>query len=247
MMRIFARFGVVVAVALVIASVATPLVLWRSGRSSLREARELSAKAAEEEAQLREENLRLSNLVGQASQALSAEEGQELLRLRSEIGRLRGELREADKLREENQRLKTPSPAMAALQAPRSAAELETELSTQTIDAMKDICRELPAALQKFANDHGQQPRSLPELRNYLPTTDGRKMPGLYTFAFVREEGPQAGDLLILREEGLRGRLDGKMARVYGFRDGSAVEVTSADGNYEAWEKQHLSAPASNP
>src|SRR6266850_3991835 len=135
------------AVALVIASVAIPVVLWRSTRFRLQEAKELSAKGAEEVAQLTEDNQSLSNLVGQAKQSLSTEEAQELLRLRSEIGRLRGEMRDADKLRQENQLLKTPSPAMAALQAPRSAAELETELSMQTIDAMKDLCRELPAAL----------------------------------------------------------------------------------------------------
>ena len=235
------------AVALVIASVAIPVVLWRSTRFRLQEAKELSAKGAEEVAQLTEDNQSLSNLVGQAKQSLSTEEAQELLRLRSEIGRLRGEMRDADKLRQENQLLKTPSPAMAALQAPRSAAELETELSMQTIDAMKDLCRELPAALQNFLNYHDSQPPSLPELRNYFPTVNGRKMPGLYTFTFVRDEGPKPGDLLILREEGSRGKLDGTMARVYGFRDGSAVEVTTPDGNFDPWEKQHLSPPSSTP
>ena len=241
------KLRLAMAVALVIASVAIPVVLWRSTRFRLQEAKELSAKAADEVAQLTEDNQRLSNLVGEAKQALSTEEGQELLRLRSEIGRLRGEMREADKLREENQRLKMPSPAMAALQAPRSAAELETELSMQTIDAMKDLCRELPAALQKFLNDHGNQPQSLPELRNYFPMVNGRKIPGLYTFTFVRDEGPKPGDLLILREEGARGKLDGTMARVYGFRDGSAVEVSTSDGNFDLWEKQHLSPSPSGP
>jgi hypothetical protein len=241
------KLRLVMAIALVIASVAIPVVLWRSARSGLQEAKELSTKEADEVAQLTEDNQRLSNFVGQAKPSLSTEEAQELLRLRSEIGRLRDEMREADKLREENQLLKMPSPAMAALQAPRSAAELETELSTQTIDAMKNICKELPVVLQKFANDHGRQPPSLPELRNYFPTVDGRKMPGLYTFTFVRDEGPQPGDQLLLREEGSREKLDGTIARVYGFRDGSAVEVSTSDGNFDLWERQRLSPSPSGP
>src|SRR6266568_887016 len=118
---IMAKLRLVMTVSIVVASVAIPVALWRSAQSRLQEAGELSAKAAEEETQLTEDNQRLSNLVREAKRPLSAEEGKELLQLRSEIGRLAGEIRQADKLREENQRLKPPSPAMAALQAPRSA------------------------------------------------------------------------------------------------------------------------------
>ena len=244
---ISAKLRLCMAAALVFASVALPFVLWRSGRASLQEVREVSAKQAGELAQLTQDNQRLSNLVAQAKQPLSAEQIKELLRLRSEIGRLRAETHEADKLRGENHLLKATSAAMASPQIPRPPAELEAELSTQTINAMKNLCLELPLVLQKFANDHNNQPPSLPELRNYFPSTDGRRMPGLYTFTFVRDEGPKPDDLLILREEGSRGKLDGKMARVYGFRDGSAIEVTSEHGNFDAWEKEHLSTPSSAP
>src|SRR5258706_11864121 len=80
MTRPMSKPGLAMAVALVIASVAIPVVLWRSTRFSLREANELSAKVADEVAQLTEDNQRLSNLVGEAKQSLSPEEGQELLR-----------------------------------------------------------------------------------------------------------------------------------------------------------------------
>ena len=121
-----------------------------------------------------------------------------------------------------------------------SEAERNGQLAIETVQAMNNIVAALPAALQKFANDHnGRRPTSFSELRNYFPISEGRRMPGLYTFEFIRDEGPQPGDALILREAGVR-RRSGTSSRVYAFGDGRVVERTLNDDGFEAWEKQHL-------
>jgi hypothetical protein len=234
-------FGLVSVVAVV--SAAMPFATQRYAQTKLQKAQEFLEQQAGEMGRLTAENERLSELAAEAEQALSAEQVAELLKLRNEIGRLRSETNEAHKLREENRRLQAASTAMPYPQSQLPPAELEAELSAQTINAMKSICLELPLALQKFANDHSNQAPGLSELRDYFPTIGGHKMPGLYTFDFVRDDGAKPGDALILSEQGSRQKLEGTWARVYGFRDGSAVEVISEGDNFDAWEKQHLSSP----
>ena len=113
---------------------------------------------------------------------------------------------------------------------------------------MKGMLQALPGALDRFAQDHGGKgPAEFSELRKYFPKVDGRRMPGLYTFQFVREEGPKSGDALILKEQSYRSR-SGKASKIYGFSNGQAVEITVADDNDEAqrnfahWESQSLDA-----
>src|SRR5882672_6845504 len=85
------------------------------------------------------------------------------------------------------------------------------------------------------------------ELRNYL-TRDGHRLTGVYTFEFVREQGPRPGDALILREISPRSK-DGKNVRVYGFADGRAVEMSFHDEEqYDGrdqirWERAQLGLP----
>ena len=72
-------------------------------------------------------------------------------------------------------------------------------------------------------------------------------MTGLYTFEFIRDEGPIPGDALILRESMWR-EASGIFARVYGFSNGEATEVrlpTNADDpeqNFQKWEQRQLAS-----
>ena len=230
---IMPKLGAGIVCALVIVSVVSPLALQRSAASKLRKVNDSLAQQAGQLTQLTVENEHLSRLADAArsAQPLSADQINELLKLRNEIDRLRGETNGIQKLRAENRRLKLGP----------TAPEFEAELSAQTIEAMKRVSLELPNALQKLAREHGDRNPNFSELRNYFPAFEGRRMPGLHTFNFVRDEGPRPGDALILCEESTRWQSDGKAAKkVYGFTDGTAVEVTSEDGDFAAWEKQHL-------
>ena len=85
--------------ALVVAGVATPLIIQRQTQVSLREENQALRQQTEETAlqlsQLSAENLRLSNLISQAGGSGSSQNGSsnELLKLRAEVTRLRQEQR----------------------------------------------------------------------------------------------------------------------------------------------------------
>jgi hypothetical protein len=114
---------------------------------------------------------------------------------------------------------------------------------------MKGILPAVPEALENFAHDHnGQRRADFSELRKYFPKVNGARMPGLYTFRFVREEAPKPDDTLILKEQSWRS-LSGNAVKVYGFSNGQVVEVTFPDDdqaqrNFARWESQHLDAAA---
>ena len=98
------KFSVVVAI--MVASVAAPLLIQRHARIQWREREALLRQQAEEFAKLSAENKRLANLVAQPTgSVLSSDQFSELIKLRGEIGRLRQEASETARLRATNQHL----------------------------------------------------------------------------------------------------------------------------------------------
>jgi hypothetical protein len=222
-------------------------VEWRERDESLRQqARQLSQLAAETE--------RLSNLVAQPQppRPLSQEQLRELLRLRNEITWLRQQTNLAHQLQEENRQSLAGATGAQNQQTQLSPEALAEQLSSETTEAMKNLLAALQPALRKFAMEHSNRvPGELLEPRDYFPSSEGPKLL-LHSFQFVpgaQLMGAPAG-ALVLREATLHGRPNGKWARVYGFADGSVIEVTDDDvgEDFDAWEKQHLAqSPASGP
>jgi hypothetical protein len=232
------KLGVVCAVVLI--SVALPLALLHRAQGKWREKQESLRQQAGRLAQWAAENERLSNAVVRLkpAPALSDEQLRELLRLRSEVGELRRQTNLIRELRNENRRLHDRAIAGPDQTARMSEAELDAALAAETIEVGKGIARELPGALQRFAQAHtNAMPAEFSELRGYFPTAGGR-LPGLLLFEFARDTGPQPGDALILRESGSREGPDGKWRRVYAFSDGRVVEALSEDGEFDEWEKE---------
>ncbi len=95
--------------AVLVAGVATPLVVQHQSETKLREENELLRQQVGQLTQAYAENTRLSNLVARAkeSQALSEDQLSELLRLRWEVGLLRGQTNELARLRRENRQLRS--------------------------------------------------------------------------------------------------------------------------------------------
>jgi hypothetical protein len=153
------------------------------------------------------------------------------------------------RLQSENQRLEASSPVSPHPQASMSESESDAALATETLQAMKNISAALPAAMQAFAAAHnGQSPKRFSNLTKYFPTNDGRRLPGLFNCAFVRDEGPQPGDTLILQEAGSRLLPDGATReRIYAFSDGTTVPVrhpnSQPDQDFEVWEQDHMKSP----
>ncbi len=230
-MRTALRIGL--AGALVALSAGVPWALQHHARLGLRARRDALEQQAGRLSLLAEENGRLSNLVAQAkaSPALTGEQLRELLRLRNERRSLAEQTNLLARLQDENSQL--------------SPAELQTALSAEMVEAMKRILPALGPALHKYALTHPNQPPpgSLDELQDYFPTVAGRRMAGLQTFQFARDEAPRLGDALVLRGDVGRQPGDGSDVRIYGFSDGRVVEVASEDGHFDHWEAQHIGSP----
>ena len=227
------------ACALLAISAGVPWVLQHHAQVVLRARQDALKEQAARLSLLAEENGRLSNLVAQAkaSRSLTAEQLRELLRLRNE-----------KRLLAEQTNLLARLAAGTSDQPQLSPTELVTAMTAEMVEAMKRILAALQPALQRYAPDHSNQaPDSFRELQDYFPLVDGRKMVGLLTFRFVRDEGPspggpRPGDALILRGDAGRRPGDGSEVRIYGFSDGRVVEVSSEDGRFKDWEAQYLTS-----
>ena len=229
-----------IAGALIAVSAGVPCALQHQVQFELRARRDALQQQAGRLSLLVEENRQLSNLVVQSkvSSPLTAEQLRELLKLRNEKRWLAEQTNLAARL----------APGTSD-QAQLSPAELTTALAAEMTEAMKRILPALQPALQKYTLAHSNQPpNSFSDLQDYFPSVAGRKMAGLRTFEFVREdreEGPRPGDVLMLRGDVGRRPGDDTEMRVYGFSDGRVMQVSSKDGHFDDWEAQHLtSAPA---
>ncbi len=227
-MRTAFRIGIVGA--LITLSAGVPWALHNHARIELRARLDALRQQAGRLSFLVQENGRLSNLVARAkaSPPLTGEQLRELLRLRNERRALAEQTNWVAGLPGEN-----------SLASP---AQIHRAESAEMVEAMKRILPCLQPALDLYALAHSNQPPagSLSDLEDYFPMVDGRKMAGLHTFHFARDDAPRPGDALLLRVD-VPG--DGTHARIYGFSDGRVVEVTSEDGRFGDWEGQHFSSP----
>ncbi|MDB6015546.1 MAG: hypothetical protein JWR19_35 [Pedosphaera sp.] len=232
---------------LLIASVVTPLVVRHSNQEILQEKEEALRQQAEQLAQFRAEKEHAASV--KLARSFSEAQLAELLRLRSEAGKLRQQMKAMQGLREENQRLEDGAAAVQPEKVQMSSEEFADKVSPEIMEAMKTIIQELPAAWQRFANDRTNEvptlmPAQFSELRKYFPAPGGQIMAGLRSVEFVRDGGPVPGDALFLREERPRKGADGKWRRVYAFTDGRVLEATVDDSEFGQWERQYLGAPA---
>jgi hypothetical protein len=222
-----------------------PFVIRMHFEAELRQNRE-ALRAQAERLQALQSGKTATAAASNPADALSSEELSELLRLRAQIGLLREQTNLMEKLGQENARRKSKSEEQTG--TPKSESQLAEELSIDTVACMVTILQELPSAFERFAADHdGKAAASVFELRDYL-SRDGHRLTGVYTFEFVREGGPKPGDALILREISPRSK-DGKNVRVYGFADGSAMEMSFPDEEQDGrsqirWERAQLGLPS---
>src|SRR5262245_16878919 len=122
----------VLVLALVAGCLALPLAAHYRNRSRLARLDQSIQHQAAELANCFSENQRLSNAVAGAS-ATAPPDLSELLKLRSEIGRLRAATNTLQRLQAENQRLRDRSTNASRSFASMSEAELREELSAETI------------------------------------------------------------------------------------------------------------------
>ncbi len=168
----------------------------------------------------------------------------ELLKLRGEVGILRRQGSELEKLREEKRQ---PNAGLAAAQNHLAQSPVGAYVRRQidTVSAM----RQLALAMRVYAIDNASQfATRFDQLTNELAgVTNFEGNIGLDTFEFVNTglvNDTMLGKI-ILRERIPRQAPDGKWERVYVLSEGNVQTIKSKDGNFDAYEKSGaVSAPS---
>jgi RNA polymerase sigma factor (sigma-70 family) len=210
-------------------------ILEKSSAEQAHQLRQERDDAANQLAQLRTDNERLNRNTS------------ELLKLRGEVGGLR---RQASPvvLQAENNKLKT-----ALAEAQESVELVFQARRSATVNDLK----QLGLAIRMYASDNKDvvatnfdQIRSLIDIKTnaqgILTFPSGNELEG---FEFVNAgllnlTNKTMSEKVFFREKVARKTPDGKWQRAYCLVDGSVQTITTDDGNFDAWESEHLVAPS---
>jgi RNA polymerase sigma factor (sigma-70 family) len=223
--------------ALVIAGAATALVVQTQKQQHLRTENEL---LRQQMAQLQTDNLAFSNQLADADNPKKLRDNQldELLKLRGEVGALRNQAAQFEKMSEENQRLRAGN-FSSTQSVPISPADQFKLDEWHTVDTMKYV----GLAMRIYSGDH--QDVLVTNFDQIIATSIyDTNRPG--SIALDGLEFMNAGalsydhpDLIMFREKNPRQTLDGRWVREYGMVDGSVQTIYSDDGNFNDYEKLH--------
>jgi cell division protein FtsL len=226
---------------IVVAGIATILVIQHQAQVKLHEENESLRQQMD---QLQGENQRLSNLVAQMNSSPSRPDDQltELLRLRSEVRLLRQQTNELGKLQAtQANRTKNPQPT-----------EVDTSAEQQRAFAITKInySKQFALAMIMYAQDnHDQFPTNLDQSIVYL---GGNSNPAISNFAQIEIVYQGAWTNIarpattIIARDNQAWAYDGKWAKSYAFGDGHCEIHSEPDGNFDAWEQQHMVSPPPN-
>src|SRR6202453_1758295 len=233
--------------ALVVAGAATAFVIQHQIQSRLLAENQ---SLRQQLAQSQSDDEDLSNRLADAgdTKKLSDEQFNELLRLRGEVGRLRNQVGQVEKLQNDNQQLQAElasAPTQPAQLAPEDQYQLHQMHMTS---AMKQVA----LAIRIYEGDNNMQaPTNLDQLARYLaPNTNGFSF--TYTVGnpdFIGMDNFELMNVgmvninlpytLEIRERTPHQNLNGEWERIYAFADGSVQTINSSDGNFDAFERQH--------
>jgi hypothetical protein len=145
--------------AIIVAGVAIPLAIHYQTQTKLRDRDLLVQQQNDQLAQLAAENARLSNLVAQANNSAAQDQSSELLRLRGEVGVLKGQLAAAANLQERTKR------------AAQAKSEIDPAEQQKEMGIFKmGYSQEWMKALTLYASQNrGQFPTNLDEALAFFP------------------------------------------------------------------------------
>jgi hypothetical protein len=224
--------------ALIIAGSATPLMIHYQAQSTLRERDAALQRQNDQLAQLTAENGRLSNLVAKANNSTAPDQSRELRRLRGEVGVLKNQLATAMK---EQERAKHASQAKVAV----DPEEEQKQIAIANLNYTKGWMM----AFMLYANqNHGQFPTNFDQAASLLPSeaqSQTNLAPEQFEIVYhgSLNEITNPSATIVIREKEAWQTLDGGWVRGYSFADGHSEIHKAVDGNFQAWEQQHLIAP----
>jgi len=227
----------------VCASVATTSMIEYQARARLRQA-DAAEPAAGRLAELKAQNEQLSGLLVEAN---SSANPQELERLRAEVTRLRGQTNELADLRQQERGMQA---ALAALRKDLREPEHNDFQPPPGYLAKEEYCMNLSRAIHRFAGDHqGRFPTTFAEAASYITGATGSQTnftTDQFDLVFHGTNANSFGHprrIVLFRERQPWLSADGKWAKIYGMLPGQRWVITPPDGNFAAWEAQHIVPP----
>jgi RNA polymerase sigma factor (sigma-70 family) len=225
----------------IVVGMAIPLVVQHQTQARLRAENE---SLNQQMAQLQAANESQTVSAAPAKPVLTDEQLGELLRLRSEVGMLRRQTIDLEKLRLENSRLRS-APANATPGPALDADEQQLAAVIGRVNDAKQSC----LGLFLFAGDNGGQfPTNLnqlaPYLKNGLTGTNDFQLLYQGTMGAFTNPGSTASTIVI-RERTATPAANGGWLKVYGFADGHVETHVEQNGDFDAWEAQHMPPPVS--
>ncbi len=233
-----------------VAGVASSVVIQQNAQSRLRAENEALRQQVEQLTQAGNDNQRTTNTDDGTSNRISTAQAGELLRLRSEVGMLRAQKSELEKLRNENRQFKAVYGKMLSYQA-KSADATGSDASAEQAQAMGmaklNDSKFVTLGLLMHADDYPNEPvTNMDQIADYVKVSP-QGFTGTNEFEFTYQGSlrkiPNPGQVIVIREKQAWQGADGGWLKSYGFADGHAEVHKSADGNFDEWEKAHA-APA---
>jgi RNA polymerase sigma factor (sigma-70 family) len=196
-------------------------------------------------ARVQTDNQSLSNRLAAAADAPPNAEHQELLKLRGEVGVLRGQAGNQKSLQEENQGLRVQ---LAAKSGERAHLDPEDQFILNGVHVINAAKMVGVAMLINIEN--GQYPTNFNQLMLSLTTTNFAGNIHLDSFEMINvgSVGKQYPQMIMARERFPRQSSDGHWEREYCLADGSVQTITSPDGNFDSYEQkqQQFGPPPGN-
>jgi RNA polymerase sigma factor (sigma-70 family) len=233
---------------IIAASAVTSVVIQQQSQARIRDADQALVRQAGELVQRQAEHERLANLAALAARP-SANSLEELERLRNAAAALRGRTNELVKLREESRQLQA---SLSRSRPDPLGPNTQPTVLSEEAKARLEYIAGLSLALGEYCSKHdGRFPASLADTVPYFEdqitqatnfTADQFEL----VYAGSRDalaKYANPGSILLIRQRQPWKNTDGRWVKVYFFARGDSRLISVADGDFEAWEKEHILPP----
>ncbi len=233
-----------------VAGLGTVLVLEQQHLTTLRAQNEALRSQLDGLALIAQDNQRLSNVLAQSASrtTLLSEEFHELLRLRGEVGVARRLRDDNPKLRAENAKLRSASRVVQEPAPVEPQDPVEAAFQRETQRRKDDLSQWALMFIMSARKNDDQCPEAWEQVADQIPSEqrDAILQSATNRFEIVYQGklalDDRAGTTLLFREKTARRAPSGEWFKVYGFADGHTEIHTEPDGQFEAWERQHMAA-----
>jgi len=234
----------------VVAGIGTTLVLEHQAVTKLNEQNRALQARLVGVALIAQDNQRLSNELFQATlkSSLPKDQFAELLRLRGQVGLARRLAAENPRLRTENVKLRSASKVVNQPPPKEPEDPAEAAFQKETQRRVEHLSQWGLMFLVYASKAKDKSPDTWEQVADQIPPAERDSFLSFATNNFEIVYHGQLGNsdgekTILFREKQARRSPTGEWVRTYCFADGHTESQSAPDGNFEAWERQHLAGP----